>query len=88
MSSPSVSTGGDQRVEASYQRRPTEQMSLGRVFRIRERNAPEVRADFFNIFNRTYLANPSLDGADTTAGAQQRGPAYFGMGLHQPGFSV
>jgi hypothetical protein len=43
-----------------YERRPTEQMSIGRVFRIRERMALQIRAEFFNIFNRTYLANPAL----------------------------
>jgi hypothetical protein len=43
-----------------YERRPVEQMSLGRVFRIREKKSLQIRAEFFNIFNRTYLANPSL----------------------------
>lgn len=43
-----------------YERRPTEQMSIGRTFRMRERISLQVRAEFFNIFNRTYLANPSL----------------------------
>ena len=35
-------------------------MSLGRMFRIKERMSLQVRAEFFNVFNRTYLANPSL----------------------------
>jgi hypothetical protein len=43
-----------------YERRPTEQMSLGRMFHIREKMSLQVRAEFFNVFNRTYLANPSL----------------------------
>ena len=35
-------------------------MSLGRIFHIREKMSLQIRAEFFNIFNRTYLANPSL----------------------------
>lgn len=41
-----------------YSRRPAESMSIGRTFRIRERRTLEVRAEFFNIFNRVYLNNP------------------------------
>ncbi len=43
-----------------YARRPSEQMSVGRMFRIRERMSLQIRAEFFNLFNRTYLPNPSL----------------------------
>ena len=43
-----------------YERRPNEQISVGRFFRIREKMSLQVRAEFVNMFNRTYLANPSL----------------------------
>ncbi|HMF78704.1 MAG TPA: TonB-dependent receptor [Bryobacteraceae bacterium] len=42
-----------------YGRRPSEQMSLGRLFRIREGMSLQIRAELFNLFNRTYLSNPS-----------------------------
>jgi len=41
-----------------YQRRPAEAVSLGRVFRVRERYAFTVRMNFQNIFNRTEMSNP------------------------------
>lgn len=47
-------------------RRPDEQLSLGRIFRIRERMIFAVRAEFFNVFNRTYLNNPDSGNAQAT----------------------
>jgi hypothetical protein len=43
-----------------YQRRPSESVSLGRVFRLRERMALTLRMNFTNILNRTQMANPSF----------------------------
>src|SRR5262249_676459 len=34
-------------------RQPDEEISLGRLFRIRERMSLQIRAEFFNVFNRT-----------------------------------
>lgn len=40
-------------------RRPSENMNIGRTFRIKERTTLEVRAEFFNVFNRLYLNTAS-----------------------------
>jgi len=44
------------------ERRPVEDFGIGRQFRFRERMSLNVRAEFTNIFNRTYLNNPSISG--------------------------
>jgi hypothetical protein len=38
---------------------PSEQLSLGRLFRIRERYRFQLRAEFFNILNRIVMPTPS-----------------------------
>jgi|HubBroStandDraft_4_1064222.scaffolds.fasta_scaffold1216450_1 hypothetical protein len=43
-----------------FERRPQESLSVGRTFRIREKQSLEIRAEFFNVFNRTYLNNPTI----------------------------
>lgn len=42
-----------------YQRRPDEQLSFGRVFRVREGMSFQLRAEFFNAFNRIYMNDPN-----------------------------
>jgi hypothetical protein len=42
------------------ERRPTENLAIGRQFRIRERINLNIRAEFTNVFNRAYYNNPSL----------------------------
>ena len=61
-----------------YQRRPDEEMSLGRSFRQREGMNLQIRAEFFNIFNRTEMSNPT----GTNALATQT----FSKGLTTSGF--
>lgn len=43
-----------------WQRQPSESFSIGRIFSVnRERNVKfEVRAEFYNVFNRLFLVNP------------------------------
>ena len=40
-------------------RRPLEDFNIGRNFRLKERMSLQIRAEFVNIFNRTYLGNPA-----------------------------
>ncbi|MBV9504327.1 MAG: TonB-dependent receptor [Acidobacteriia bacterium] len=42
-----------------WQRQPAESLSLGRIFRMRERMQLQVRAEFQNIFNRLFYAVPA-----------------------------
>ncbi len=41
-----------------YRRIPDEQLSFGKMFRMRERMSLQIRAEFFNVFNRLVLPNP------------------------------
>ncbi|HEY6340033.1 MAG TPA: TonB-dependent receptor [Bryobacteraceae bacterium] len=49
------------------ERRPVENMGIGRTFRFKERASLNIRAEFNNIFNHTYLNNPSLTSPQTPA---------------------
>ncbi|HXP86613.1 MAG TPA: TonB-dependent receptor [Bryobacteraceae bacterium] len=48
------------------QRRPQENMNLGRTWRIKERATLNIRAEFTNVFNRSVVGDPT----DTNAKAQ------------------
>ena len=62
-----------------YQRRPDEQLSFGRSFRVANRTRFEVRAEFFNAFNRIQLNNP-----DSTNPLQTQ--QYNAQGVPTSGF--
>jgi hypothetical protein len=49
-----------------YARRPMTQATFGRVFRIRESMSLQLRVELFNVFNMTYLNNPSNSNAQAT----------------------
>jgi outer membrane receptor for Fe3+-dicitrate len=77
-----------------YQRHPQENLNFGRTFRIRERMALNLRVEFNNIFNRTYLNNPAAHNPFTSqtknaAGLNSGGFGYIntattGVQLGQP----
>jgi hypothetical protein len=66
-----------------FERRPGEQMSFGRQFKILEGHFLQVRAEFFNIFNRTYLPNPST-GNPFAATTMSNGQLTGGFGYINP----
>ena len=63
-----------------WQRSVAEQASLGRTFRLRERMAIQVRAEYFNIFNRTFLPNPTSANALATQTRNSLGVPTSGFG--------
>jgi hypothetical protein len=63
-----------------YQRRPDEQLSIGRSFRIRNRARFEVRGEFFNAFNRIQLNNPDAANPLQTQQRNAQGVPTAGFG--------
>src|SRR5215469_11026668 len=62
------------------QRRPIENMSLGRTFRIKERASFLIRAEFTNISNRTGLNVPTSNNAFATQTRNAAGTTTGGFG--------
>jgi hypothetical protein len=63
-----------------FARRPDEELSFGRVFHIRESMSFQIRAEFFNVFNRTYLVNPDSGNAGATQALNRDGSVSSGFG--------
>jgi Carboxypeptidase regulatory-like domain/TonB dependent receptor len=52
-----------------WQRQPSESLSVGRIFRIREKYQIQVRAEFQNVFNRVFYSAPATGNGTGTANA-------------------
>jgi hypothetical protein len=63
-----------------FQRRPVENLNLGRTFRIKEGMTFNVRAEFTNAFNRTEMGNPTALNAQTTQSKDATGKPTAGFG--------
>ena len=64
-----------------YQRRPEEQLSIGRVFRLGSGSGKlDVRGEFFNPFNRTYMNNPDASNPQLTQRVNADGVPIAGFG--------
>jgi hypothetical protein len=66
-----------------FQRRPVENMGVGRNFAVTERLKLNVRAEFTNIFNRTEAANPSAANSQLQISAPN-GVPQAGFGYISP----
>jgi hypothetical protein len=67
-----------------WQRQPAESLSFGRIFRIKERGALAIRAEFQNIFNRVALTPPSLGGPFNVG--PLTGPTKDANGVYTAGY--
>jgi Carboxypeptidase regulatory-like domain len=56
-----------------WQRQPAENLSIGRIFRIKERYQFQVRGEFQNVFNRVFYTLPS---SEIGFGGASASPAY------------
>jgi hypothetical protein len=63
-----------------YQRRPDEQLTIGRIFRIKEGVSLQVRAEFFNALNRTYMNDPAAGNPLQTQSRNAQGVPISGFG--------
>jgi hypothetical protein len=63
------------------QRRPNENMALGRVFRIREKMTLNIRAEFEDIFNRAEMPVPTSTNAAATQVRNAAGVPTSGFGF-------
>ena len=61
-------------------RRPSEQIAVGRIFRIHESIAVELQAMFFNALNRTFLNNPDSGNARASVARNANGTTLSGFG--------
>ena len=63
-----------------FQRRPVENLAVGRTFRIKERATVNIRAEFSNIFNRARMQDPAYANALATQTRNPAGQATAGFG--------
>lgn len=63
-----------------YQRRPVENMNLGRTWRIRERASFNMRMEFTNVFNRSFFNNPTATNAQAIQTRLPNGNTSSGFG--------
>ena len=76
-------TGAAYYSDYRYQRRPNENMALGRVFRIKERMELNLRIEFNDIFNRAQMPNPVVTNAAATQVRNSAGVPTAGFGFIQ-----
>jgi hypothetical protein len=68
-----------------WQRQPAESLSVGRIFRVKEKYQLQIRAEFQNVFNRLFYSAPSVVNS-TTAPATSNNFANGQPGALSSGF--
>jgi hypothetical protein len=63
-----------------FQRRPTENLAIGRTFRIKERATVNIRAEFSNVLNRARMQDPYFANALATQTRTPAGQTTAGFG--------
>ena len=72
------------------QRRPSENMNLGRTWRFKESMSLNIRFELTNVFNRSYWGNPAATNAKAPQNRAPSGNALSGFGFMNtitPGFT-
>jgi hypothetical protein len=69
--------------DCRWQRQPAESLSLGRIFRIREKVQLLIQAQFFNVFNRVVYPAPTVETSTTAATFGNPFPGSPSPGLGQ-----
>jgi hypothetical protein len=79
---PAGQFGGSPAYYSDYraQRRPVENMNLGRTWRIVERATLNIRMEFTNVFNRSFWNNPSNSNFQATQTRLPNGNTASGFG--------
>jgi hypothetical protein len=70
-----------------YSRHPAENINLGRTWRFKERMSLNLRVEFSNFLNRTYLNNPTATNPTTPLTRNQAGLLTGGFGYISTVFS-
>ena len=70
-----------------YARHPNENINLGRTWRIKERMSLNLRVEFSNFLNRTFLNNPTVTNPTTPVTKNQAGLLTGGFGYISTAFS-
>ena len=70
-----------------YSRHPNENINLGRTWRMRERMSLNLRVEFSNFLNRTYLNNPTATNPTTPVTKNSAGLLTGGFGYISTAFS-
>ena len=77
-------SGAEYYSDFRYFRHPNENLNFGRTFRFKEQLSLNIRVEFNNVFNRTYLSNPQATGYTLNQVLNGKGQTTPGFGYINP----